>query len=171
MIHAQMKISERQLEEMAAQHVRRDRSVNDVDRMWALFVEAVNSERFLKNPPWLAGSTRSAMPDSPDLVSQWEVLSAYLRGETEEIPEVKTTLQPTAAQMTRHDLVMAVWHASALRGRGDWKRLRKALWMYAKGRPNREVRRKFDLTKMGLSRLKHGAMQDMLRQVQKKTCY
>ena len=162
-----MGLTLRTVDELAEIHVRTDQEITDVDRMWGLFVEAVRTAKSLPGIPRLSGPVKSAMPEAPDEVTYWDVVAAYIRGETEEIPEVHTTISATRAQMTRHDIVMGYWHSSALRGKGDWKRLRKALWCYARGDKRGKVIRQHGVTSMGLTRLKKQAMTDMIKAAKK----
>lgn len=157
----------RTVDELAEIHVRIDQDITDVDRMWGLFTEAVETSKSLPGIPRLSGPVKSAMPEAPDEVTWWEINLAFVKGETEEIPETHTNLAATRAQMTRHDAVMALWHAHALRGKGDWRRLRKALWDYARGDKRGRVLRKHGVTSMGLTRLKKQAMTDMIKAAKK----
>ena len=162
-----MGLTERTVDELAEIHLSRRKEPDDIDRMWGLFVEAVETARSLPGPPRLSGPSKSAMPDSADDVSYWQKVMAYLNGETEEIPETKTSVAATRAQVTRHDKVMDLWHRSALRGKGDWKRLRGAVWMHAAGAKRAKITRFSGVTSMGLTRAKKQAMTDMLRAAKK----
>jgi hypothetical protein len=162
-----MGLTLRTVDELAEIHVRIDQDITDVDRMWGLFVEAVETARSLPGIPRLSGPVKSAMPEAPDEVTYWDVVAAYIRGDTEEMPEVETRSAATRAQMTRHDLVMAYWHSAALRGKGDWRRLRRALWDYARGEKRGRVLRNHGVTSMGLTRLKKQAMADMIKESKK----
>ena len=162
-----MGLTERTVDELAELHIPRSRTPDDIDRMWGLFVEAVGTSRSLPGIPRLSGPVKSAMPESPDEVTYWDIVAAYIRGDTEEIPEVDVRIAATRAQMTRHDVVMDLWHAHALRGKGDWKRLRKALWDYARGDKRGRVLRNYGVTSMGLTRLKKQAMGDMIKATKK----
>ena len=160
--------SRRLLVEMAEPHVRRNAKIREIDLMWGAFVEAVMTARKLPSPPNTRGPSKSAMPESPDEITWWDIQLALVKGVIEEEPEQRATLMPTAAQITRHDVVMDLYHKTAFRGRHDWKRRREALWRYAGGWKAGRVRREYGFPAMALSRMKSEAMLSMISAAEKR---
>lgn len=155
--------------ELAERSVRRDRDIQAEDIMWALFCEAVETSRSLSGVPRLCLPRKSAWPDAPDEETYFARVMRLLKaGEPlDEAQGQRPRISPSAARMTRHDVIMALWHRHALRGMGDWKRQRAALWDYANGMRSAKVCRLYGLTRMGLTRLKRRAMADILNGVAK----
>lgn len=150
--------------DMAMEQVRAGQEVGDREIMWALLCEAADvSQRTYSGPPRLGLPRKSAMPDAPDEISQWQLVSAYLRGDLEEMPvEDSQPPQPDAAQITRAEMVLEVWHRAALTGYGDWRRMRKAIYMKACGMPDRKVRALTGFSRQRRHKAKQRAMDDML---------
>lgn len=169
MIHADTDRIWRYGATLAQREVRRDRRILPEDVMWALFCEAVETSRSLPGPPRVTLPRKSAWPDSPDEESYFaRVMRLIKAGEPlDEAAGQPPRISPSAARMTRHDVVMALWHRHALRGMGDWKRQRAALWAYAAGARSSKVCLKYGLTRTGLTRLKRRAMAEMLKGVAK----
>lgn len=149
--------------EMAMDHVRKGQGVTDRDIWWALLCEAAEVARLCYSAPPRTGMPRkSAMPDAPDEVSDWQLISAYLNGTLEEMPtDESQPPQPSAEQVTRSEMVLWVWHEAALKENGDWKRMRKAVYLKACGVPDRKVRAVTGFTRQRIHSAKNTAMQDM----------
>jgi len=150
--------------DMAMEQVRAGQEVGDRDIWWALFCDAVSTSAIAhKAPPWLGMPSKSTMPDSPDEVSHWQLAMAYIRGEHDEKEEIKPRPpQPSAEQVTRAEMVLTVWHLAALRDYGDWRRMRKALYLKAGGCPHRKVRAITGFSRDRAYKSKDRAMRDML---------
>ena len=156
-------------DELAEPRDRKTMQVDDVDRMWALLQEAAQTSRWFSAPPRTGYPSQSAMPDSPDEISHWQAMLAYLRGEVDEPPEMdERSIQPRPdpQAITRCDWVLKLFHTYALNGRRNKMHGRKALWAYAAGAKAIKVRRKFGLSRYQMQRIKSDAMDDMLRAAQ-----
>lgn len=160
--------------DMAFEASRQGQDVTDKDVWWALFKEAVEVAALsYMAPPRGAYPSRSSMPEAPDEISSWAKLMAYVRGQIEDMPVTHSRApQPSVAQITRAEMVLDVWHTAALRNLGDWKRLRKALYLRAGGCPPRKITAITGITRQRLSDAKTRAMCDMhdfVRNVSAKT--
>jgi hypothetical protein len=77
---------------------------------------------------------KEAAKVSPDDVTQWQLLSAYLRGEIESLPSSQTKpSRPTSVQIDRAELILYLWHHYSLRRKGDKSRIKRAVYMKANG--------------------------------------
>lgn len=150
--------------DMAMERVRAGQTVGDREIWWALLCDAIKASAIAhKAPPWLGMPSKSSMPDAPDEVTQWQMMMAYVRGQIEEMPvEVSRPPQPSAEEITRAEMVLQVWHIAALRNLGDWKRMRKALYLSAAGCPHRKIRAVTGLDRRRIHDAKDRAMKDML---------
>ena len=65
---------------------------------------------------------KSALPDDVDGVTVWQMISAYLRGEGENLPssDIKGP-RLTAKQIIRAEVMLELWHKVALNDKGDRK--------------------------------------------------
>ena len=65
---------------------------------------------------------KSALPDGVDEVTVWQMISAYLRGEVENLSSSDTkTPRPTAKQITRAEVMLEMWHKLTVNDKGDRK--------------------------------------------------
>lgn len=150
--------------EMAFRDARQGQEVTDRDVWWALFREAVEVAAVAyMAPPRSYYPARSSMPESPDEISTWAKVMAYIRGQIEDLPATEARIpSPSVEQVTRAEMVLEVWHNAALRDLGDWRRLRKALYLRAGGCPPRKIRAVTGINRQRLSDAKARAMDDML---------
>lgn len=148
--------------EMAESQIRSDKAMDELDVIWALLCDAAQvSGHAYSGPPAAGYPIKSTMPESGDEVTQWQMMSAYLRGEVQEIPDGKARVQPTAHQISRAEAVLDVWHLFALTGIGNRKKLKKALYLRACGVKMRRIRAVTGITRQQLHRAKQQAMGDM----------
>lgn len=150
--------------QLAEDNKRPDEKILDRDIWWELLREASStSRRAYTAPPHTGWPGRSSMPESPDEVTGWQLLTAYVQGQ---IDEADATIQaappePSAAQVSRAEMVLEVWHRAALSGRWDWRRKRLAVYLKAMGVKDRVVRAKTGLTRQAIHAAKIEALQDM----------
>jgi len=149
---------------LAVENARKNATLSGVDVMWELLKDAISvSGITYTGTPRQGLPRKSAMPDAPDEITYWQQMSAYLRGETEDQPEIEARPpEPTAEQISRAGMVLEVWHRAALKERGDWKRIRKAVYLKASGVPHRKVSAITGFSRQRLHRSKAEAMGDML---------
>lgn len=149
--------------EMAYAQVKAGQEVAVRDVYWALLREAAQvSAISYTGPPRQSLPSKSTMPEAPDEVSQWQLMSAYLKGDLEEMPpDQSRPPMPSAAEITRADMVLQVWHLATFRGKGDWKRMRKAVYMRACGVPPRKITAVTGFSRQRLNDAKHKALDDM----------
>ena len=134
---------------------------------WELLKEAVAISRIAYSaPPRVGFPAKSAFPDSVDGVTVWQMVSAYLRGEIENLPSTKTKAsRPTAKQVTRAEVILELWHHVALVGKGDRKRLKRALYLKASGMRPFAVRDKTGLNYQQLWRAQKDACFDVWEKI------
>lgn len=150
--------------EKAVEQARAGDDLKATDAMWALLREAAEVSRIVhSSPPHTGLPGKSAMPDAANDVSAWHLMMSYINGTLEEKPEIKARPpQPSPHEVTRAEAVLQLWHDFALRGVGDWKRMRKAVYLKACGVPDRKVRAVTGYTRQRIHSAKVRAMQDML---------
>ena len=62
------------------------------------------------------------------------MVSAYLKGEIENLPSDETKApRPSAKQITRAEVMLELWHNVALIENGDRKRLKQAVYLKVSG--------------------------------------
>lgn len=149
---------------LAAKEARVGADLKATDAMWALLKEAAQVSAIVHpNPPRTGWPVKSAMPDATVEVTTWHLMMSYIRGTLEEKPEIKSRPpQPSPHEVTRAEAVIDLWHVAALRTMGDWRKMKKAVYLKACGVPDRKVRAVTGYTRQRLHTAKVRAMQDML---------
>lgn len=122
-------------EDLARDNIKSDATLRNHHVAWELLKEAAKVSRLTyRAPPRTGFPGKSSLPDAPDDVTQWQLLSAYLRGEIESLPSSQTRpSRPTSVQIDRAELVLYLWHHHALRRKGDRSRIKRAVYMKANG--------------------------------------
>ncbi|KAF0675085.1 hypothetical protein [Profundibacterium mesophilum] len=149
--------------EMASNDLRKTGRLGPADVMWPLFCEAVRvTARAYTAPPRTGYPGRSAMPEAADDQTFWAMITAYLRGEVEEMPAARSRSPlPSPEQVTRAEAVLDLWHYHALRDMGAWRGARKAVYHKAEGMPLRKVRAVTGMAPEQVRRAQHRGMLDM----------
>jgi hypothetical protein len=149
--------------ELAKDQIRSDVTMNETHVMWALLKEAASvSSTAYSAPPRTGLPIKSALPEAPDDVTQWQRISAYLRGEVEELPDIQSKPpRPSAEQVTRSEIILEIWHRFCLLRFGERSKMKKAVYLKACGQPDRKVRAVTGMTKQRIHSAKKEAMQDM----------
>ena len=155
--------------ELAVERARLGQDLKATDAMWALLQDAAQTSRLAhKAPPRTGYPIKSAMPETPDDISAWQLMSAYLRGEVSDMPTtVARPPQPSARQIEEAEQVLALWHLHALCRRGGRDKMRKAVYMRAAGVPMRKIRAVTGFSRQRLHAAKVEAMTDMLAAVRR----
>ena len=122
-------------EDLARDNIKADATLKEHHVTWELLKEAAKVSRLTyPAPPRTGFPSTSSLPDSPDDVTQWQLLSAYLRGEIESLPSSQTKpSRPTSVQIDRAELILYLWHHYSLRRKGDKSRIKRAVYMKANG--------------------------------------
>lgn len=109
---------------------------------WELLRDAVSVSRIAYTAPPRSGyPQKSALSDGVDEVTAWQLVSAYLKGEIENLPSAETKApRPTAQQITRAEVMLELWHHVALMEKGDRERLKRAIYLKASGMRPRAVK-------------------------------
>ena len=149
--------------QMAQQNAKRGVVVDGTHIVWELLKEAATVSRIAySSPPRTGFPMKSALPDGVDDVTVWQMVSAYLRGEVENLPSSDTKApRPTAKQITRAEVMLELWHKVALNDKGDRKRLKRAVYLKASGMRPRVVRSKTGLNYQQLWKAQKDACSDL----------
>ena len=149
--------------QLAEQNVKQGVVVDGTHIVWELLKEAATVSRIAySSPPRTGFPMKSALPDGVDEVTVWQMISAYLRGEVENLPSSDTKApRPTAKQITRAEVMLELWHKVALNGKGDRKRLKRAVYLKASGMRPRVVRTKAGLNYQQLWKAQKDACSDL----------
>ena len=146
---------------------RQTKVVDDVDLMWALVCEAANTDKQLPGPPAQGYGSTSAGFVQTDEISPWEKVSAYLRGETEEIPETEgIDPKAPAAQISRAEIITEAFHSYTFTGKARKPERRGALWMLASGTSSKAIQRASGWSGYQIREMKTEAMRDLMRAFQ-----
>ena len=160
-------------ETIAKDSIKADAVLNDKHIGWALLKEAARVSRIsYPAPPRTGFPTSSSLPDAPDTVSQWQLLSAYLRGELETLPskEMKPS-RPSAEQIDRADLILHLWHHHALARVGDKSRLKRGVYLKANGMHPQKISHILGINSRQLKRAQDEASLDIVYEIEKLTKY
>lgn len=150
---------------LALENARRGKDPDQLDVVWELLREAVKTSAIAYTAPPRSGlPKKSAMPEAVDDITYWQKMTAFIRGEIDEQPEMETRPpQPSAAQVTRSEVFLEVWHRAVFNSRGDWRRMKKAVYLKANGVKDMKVRAVTGFSKQRIHAAKREAMDDMLR--------
>jgi hypothetical protein len=138
---------------------------DDTAVMWGMLCHAVRVSAAADPAPPRAGYP-SASPGAwlaPDEVTWWQRVAAALRSETDGVVEDDNRPPPPEhIEILLRDELLLIWHGHALRGLGDWRRLRKAVYALARGAPPRRVQAETGLSRDRLRHARNRAVADML---------
>jgi hypothetical protein len=124
----------------ALDHLKRDAVLSQHHVGFALLRTAATTSRLSYSaPPRPGWPSKSALPDSVDDVTQWQLISAYLKGELASLPDIENRMpRPSSDAIDQCDLVLHVWHHYALPHKGDRSRIKRAVYLRANGaKPNK----------------------------------
>lgn len=154
----------RQGREIAGDYIRSGTTITDEQIAWALLCEAARTSRTFRAPPYQGLPTKSSWPDSPDEVTYWQKLTAYLQGEMLELPETESKPpRPSSEQITRADHVLQVWHHGVTLGRLK----KKSVYCAACGYKPGLIKRVTGLTVQEVKNAKRRALSEMVGWVAK----
>jgi hypothetical protein len=155
--------------ELARKNIRSDKPVTMPRIAWELLREAAFVSRVsYAAPPRSGFPGRSAMPESVDEVTHWQLISAFLRGELDTMPEDNSKApRPSSVQIDRADVILDLWHQVALVHVGDKKRLRRAVYEMALGVKSQRICSAHGLNYKRLSAAKVTASEDMAQMIEK----
>jgi hypothetical protein len=104
--------------------------------MWSLLCEAAEVSRSYNSPPRRWYPSKAAWPDVPDEITHWQKQMAYIQGTLDEVGEDDPTPpMPSAAEVTRADAVLDLWHRHALRRGDNPHPMKRHIWSLAEGAP------------------------------------
>ena len=119
-------------------------------------------------PPRSSMPTSSMMPDSADDVTQWQLISAYLKGSLTSMPDIPNRPpRPTARDVDMTDLILYIWHNECLMRKGDRSRLKRAVYLKANGVRPEVIRRLSGLPTARLLRAQVEACEDMISAIER----
>ena len=163
----------REAEQLALDNIKADAKVSDKHIGWELLREAARVSRISYTaPPRTGFPSSSSLPDAPDDVTQWQLLSAYLKGELETLPssDMKPS-RPSAEQIDRADLILHLWHHNALARKGDKSRLKRAVYLKASGMHPQKIAHVIGVNTRQLKRAQDEAALDVVYEIEKITKY
>jgi len=163
----------RAAEQLALDNIKADAKVSDKHIGWELLREAARVSRIsYPAPPRTGFPTSSSLPDAPDDVTQWQLLSAYLKGELETLPssDMKPS-RPSAEQIDRADLILHLWHHHALARKGDKSRLKRGVYLKANGMHPQKISHILGINSRQLKRAQDEASLDIVYEIEKITKY
>lgn len=132
--------------------------------MWELLCEAARVSRSYEAPPRSDYPEKGAWPDAPDEMTHFQRGMAYLRGEIDEAaPDEPLPPIPTAAEITRADAVLALWHNHALCRPGGPLPAKRAIYALAEGKPLGAVMRMSGMNRHEVLAMRKKAAEQMLR--------
>lgn len=132
--------------------------------MWELLREAAAVSRSWDAPPRSGFPDRGSWPETPDEITTWQRQMAYLQGTLDEAPQEEPEPPvPSAAEVTRAEAVLNLWHDSALIVGGQPHRHKRAVWRLAEGAFLGSVTRMTGLHRSEVLALRKRAATDMLR--------
>ena len=150
---------------IAGDYARSGTAINDEAIIWALLCEAATVSKSYRLPPRQGYPTQSSWPDASDEVTMWQKISAYIKGELEELPEVDSRPPtPSAADISRADAVLTIWHHAVTLGRVR----KQAVYLRACGAKTGKVTRVSGVTVTDLKNDKRRAVSEMLGHLRKK---
>ena len=163
----------REAEQLALDNIKADAKVSAKHLGWELLLEAARVSRIsYPAPPRTGFPTSSSLPDAPDDVTQWQLLSAYLKGELETLPssDMKPS-RPSAEQIDRADLILHLWHHHALARVGDKSRLKRGVYLKANGMHPQKIAHILGINSRQLKRAQDEASLDIVYEIEKITKY
>lgn len=149
--------------EMAVENARKGSDLGAAHVMWELLCEAAKTSQIAYSaPPRTGYPTKSIMPDATDDVTQWQLMSAYIKGELDETPQTESKPpMPSAEQVSRSEVILHLWHNHALTRLGEKSRMKKAIYLKACGVADRKIRAATGMHRQAIHTAKKEAMQDM----------
>lgn len=163
----------RDAETLARDNIKADARLSDHHIGWELLREAARVSRLsFPAPPRTGFPAKSSLPDAPDDVTQWQLLSAYLKGELETLPssDMKPS-RPSAEQIDRAELILHLWHHHALARKGDRSRLKRGVYLKANGMHPQKISHVLGINSRQLKRAQDEATLDIVLQIEKYTKY
>lgn len=151
----------------AEQNAKQGVTVDHTHIVWELLREAAFVSRAAYAVPPRSGfPAKSALPDGVDEGTVWQMVSAFLKGEIENLPSDETKApRPSAKQITRAEVMLELWHHVALIEKGDRKRLKRAVYLEACGMRPRAVQELTGLNYQQLWRAKKDVCLDVWEKI------
>lgn len=152
-------------ERLAPTYCHGNAQLDQASIVWALLCHATRVSALTFAPPPRAGypvASPGAMLTADD-VSDWQKMAAYLRGELDAVERISARPPaPSAEEVDAAGLVLEVFHEVALRGLGDWRRMRGAVYAMACRVPPRKIMAMTGLSRDRLRHARERAVGDML---------
>lgn len=149
--------------QMAVENARKDTTLSAVHVMWELLCEAAKTSQIAYTaPPRTGYPTKAIMPDAPADVTQWQLISAYINGQLDEMPTDDSRPPiPSSEQVSRAEVVLELWHKHALRNQGQKSKIKKAVYLKACGVPDRKITGLVGASRQTILTARNRAMQEM----------
>lgn len=152
-------------EDLAGRYAHGNAVLDERAVVWGMLCHAVRVSAVADRPPPRSGYP-AASPGAwlaPDEITWWQRVAAVLRGETDDVAVAAAAVDPApgAVEILLRDEILDLWHRHALRGMGDWRRLRRAVYALACGVPPRRVQEETGLTRDRLRHARERAVDDL----------
>lgn len=154
-------------ETLALDNKKADAVLRDHHLAWELLKEAAKVSRLTyPAPPRTGFPSTSSLPDAPDDITQWQLMSAYLKGDIESLPSSQTKAsRPSSEQIDRSELILYLWHHYALMRLGDRSRIKRAVYLKANGVKTQRIGAITGLTTKQILTAQTEAGQDIIEQI------
>jgi len=154
-------------EDLARDNIKADATLQNYHVAWELLKDAAKVSRLTyRAPPRTGFPSTSSLPAASDDVTQWQLLSAYLRGEIESLPSSQgKPSQPSSLQIDRAELILYLWHNYSLARKGDRSRIKRAVYMKANGVRTSRIADITGLTTRQIRSAQVEASEDMVEQI------
>ena len=158
-------------ETLALDNKKADAVLKDHHIAWELLKEAAKVSRLTYSaPPRTGFPSTSSLPDAPDDVTQWQLMSAYLRGDIESLPSSQTKdSRPSSEQIDRSELILYFWHHHALIRKGDRSRIKRAVYLKANGVKTQRIGAVTGLTTKQILSAQTEAAEDIIQHIYRYT--
>lgn len=128
--------------------------------MWALLCEAAEVSRSWPAPPRSGHPSKSAMPEAPDDLTEWERRNDDFREGVTIAARSSPRTEWSARQHSEAEFTLSLFSAT-FRLAGARKTLRRATWLYASGMPPRKITALTGLTRHQIQRARERASREM----------
>lgn len=154
-------------EQLALDNKKADAVLKNHHIAWELIREAAKVSRITyPSPPRTGFPSTSSLPDAPDDVTQWQLMSAYLKGDIESLPSYQTKpSRPNSEQIDRSEVILFLWHHYALLRKGDKSRIKRAVYLKANGVKTQRICAITGLTPKQILSAQNEASEDIIEQI------
>ncbi len=152
--------------DLAAENFREHEDAAPYTAMWELLREAAGISRSFDAPPRTGYPEKAMWPETPDEITPWQRQMAYLQGTLDEVDHGEPPPpMPSAADVTRAEAVLDLWHRHALWRGGHPHPHKRAIYRWADGGTLGLAIRMTGLRRHEVLALRQRAAEQMLRAI------